>query len=173
MDDAERVRVRERACDLAGDAQQARERKGRVPVEREAQLFPVEVLHRQVAGAVLGRAVVDDVDDVRVVELLRGGVLAREALHGDLVLRDVGVQHLHGHAPLGLLVARLVDAAHGAVGDVRDEDVLAELVAEARIEVLRILLLDRDGAVVPTEKHAIGEAGPALRACTSHGAQII
>ena len=111
VDEAVPVREGERGQDLARVAD--RDLTGGVP-EADEQLLersPVQVLHRDVVGA-LGLAAVVDRDDVRVRE--RGGVLrfAAEALDELLVGGVAVVEDLDRDAAPELLVLGQVDVGH-------------------------------------------------------------
>ena len=66
----------------------------------------VEVLHDHVGGAVAGVALLEDLDDVRVGDLLGALRLATEALAHDGIAREQRVHHLHGEGLIDHLVAR-------------------------------------------------------------------
>ena len=92
---------------------------------RDEQLLerpPLEVLHRDVVGA-LGLAAVVDRDDVRVREA--GGVLrlAPEALDELLVARVPVVEDLDRDAPAELLVLGEIDVRHPARAELPDDQV--------------------------------------------------
>ena len=98
----------------------------RVRVERGAG----DVLHHQVAVVGLGHRV-QDVDDVRVVQLAGERGLGEERLvHHALGVRVrvlVEQEHLDRHFPVGEGVARQEHVAGGAATDLADDRVLAEL----------------------------------------------
>ena len=136
MDDAERVRLAQRAADLAGDVGGAL--LGEVagladgPVER----VPHEVLHRHVVDVVVGATVVEDRDRVRVRELRGDARLEEEALVELRVLlaRVVRVQHLErADAPERRLL-RAIHLAHAAAGDQRaDPEPVVDDAANQRV----------------------------------------
>ena len=66
VDDAERVRLAQRAADLARDVRGAL--LGEVPrlADGPVERVPLQVLHRHVVDVVVGPAVVEDRDRVRV-----------------------------------------------------------------------------------------------------------
>ena len=108
-----RCAKRERAEDLARVVDRDRDRRRAVADEQLLERAPVEVLHRDVVGA-LGAAAVEDRDDVRVVE--PGGALrlAPEALD-ELVVGGVPVvQQLQRDAAAELLVLGEIDVGHPA-----------------------------------------------------------
>ena len=95
-------------------ASAAREREpGRLGVARASRRAPVEELHHEERGAVLGDVVVDDQHGAGVLHRVRGVPLAEEARPHVLADAELRVEHLHGE--LGLVpVRRLVDRGHPA-----------------------------------------------------------
>jgi hypothetical protein len=88
VDDALRVRGRERVGDLVGDGERAFEREG-AAVDELAHVAPLDVLHRDEVDSVVRLVQAVDGADVRVVE--GGGELrlALEALEVDLARRQL------------------------------------------------------------------------------------
>ena len=80
VDDAGGVRGLERAADLHGDLRGAHRLEAPLVREHVGEVDAVEVLHDEVGAAVLGRAEVGDVDDVRVADARGRARLAAEAL---------------------------------------------------------------------------------------------
>ena len=113
VDDPVAVREGERAQDLARVLDRDRDRRRPVADEQLLQRPPVEVLHRDVVGA-LRLAAVEDRDDVRVVEARRALRLAAEALDELLVGGVPLVQQLQRDLPAELLVLGEVDVGHPA-----------------------------------------------------------
>ena len=123
MDDAGRVRGRQRPADLDGDLAGALGRQPPLVRQHVGQIDPVEVLHHEVGAAVLGRAEVGDVDDVRVADARGGARLAPEPLD-QILLRRVGrVQDLDRDALADLDVLAGVDGPHAAFADLADHAV--------------------------------------------------
>ena len=87
------------------------------------QIDPVEVLHHEVGAAVLGRAEVGDVDDVRVPDARRGARLAPEPLDQVLLARVGRVQDLDRDALADLDVLAGVDGPHAALADLAQDAV--------------------------------------------------
>ena len=103
------------------------------------KLLAVEKLHRErPRSELLVVLEIEHLDDVLVREERADLVLALEALERDVVLDDVIVQHLDGDARVRLLVDRLVDPAHAAVGHAPPYFVpTAKAHADARVVVRR------------------------------------
>ena len=113
VDDAVAVREAERGEDLARVVDRDRDRAEAARDDQLLERPPLEVLHRDVVGA-LGLAAVVDRDDVRVREpgcVLR---LAPEALDELLVVRVAVVEDLDRDAAAELLVLGEVDVRHPA-----------------------------------------------------------
>ena len=79
------------------------------------EIDAVEVLHDEVGAAVLGRAEVGHVDDVRVADAGGGARLAPESFDQILLPRILRVQDLHGDALADLDVLARVDGPHAAL----------------------------------------------------------
>jgi hypothetical protein len=121
VDDAERVRLSQRAADLRGDAGDAVLGHGPDLAQRLVERLAFQILHRHVVDVVVGLAVVEDGHRVRVRDLRRDACLAEEAAVklriGVAVV--VRVQHLDGaEAPERRLLGP-VDLAHAAARDER------------------------------------------------------
>ena len=118
VSDATVVRMRERVSKLHADPQDSRlgqtafRNRG---VEREA----LDQLHRQ---AQLSTEISDLVDgaDIRVVERRRGARLVLEPLSSALT---VGSQELEGHIAAKALITSSIHIAHGAVADLRRDEI--------------------------------------------------
>ena len=113
-----RVRLVQTERHLREHAHESRRSHSLFALEREAELFAVEVLHDQEPDIGLLVALeIGDAHDVVVRQVRADLVLALEPRERDLVTRDVVVQHLHGDPRIGLLVDPLVHAPHAAIGD--------------------------------------------------------
>ena len=88
-------------------------RLGREDVLERAAL---QVLHRDVVGALV-LAAVEDRDHVRVLQAGRRRRLAPEALHELLVLGEAAMQDLQGHLAAEVRVLGAVDVGHAAGAD--------------------------------------------------------
>src|SRR5690606_21065954 len=115
MDDALRVRGRERAADLARDLERAGDVDRTLALDHAAELDALEVLHDEVHAAVLGGPRVRDVDDVRVTDLRGRTRLAAEPLDEIGHAAVARVQDLEGDALADLDVLGHVDLAHPAL----------------------------------------------------------
>ena len=113
VDDVVAVRLGERAEDLAGELDRRQRRRRALADEQLLQRRPVEVLHRDVVGALRLAAVVD-ADDVRMAEARGVARLALEPLDELLVARVALVQHLQRDLAAELLVLGQVDVGHAA-----------------------------------------------------------
>ena len=113
VDDLVPVRFGERAQDLPRELDRRQRRSGPLADEQLLERRPVEVLHRDVVGAVDLAAVVDP-DDVRMVQ--PGGVprLPFESLDELVVARVALVQDLQRDLPPELLVLGQVHVGHPA-----------------------------------------------------------
>ena len=113
VDDPAAVREAQRAQDLAGDLDRGRDRQRPFADDPVLEAPALEVLHRDVVGA-LGLAAVVDRDDVRVRQA--GGVLGLtpEALDERLVARVAVVQDLDRDAAAQLFVFGEVHVRHPA-----------------------------------------------------------
>ena len=107
--------VRDAQCgeDLARVVDRDRDRRGAAGGDQLLQAAPVEVLHRDVVGA-LGLPAVEDRDDVRVREARCVLRLAAEALDELLVVRVPVVQDLDRDPAAQFLVLGEVDVRHAA-----------------------------------------------------------
>jgi hypothetical protein len=134
--DAEVVSARESGAHLLEDVDAARERH-RSARELRGERRPHQVLHHEIELSVFRLADVVDVDDVRVIDAIRG---ARFAQHPRAQVRfatEVGANQLHGDDAIDEHVSRAVDDAHAAFADARLEPVTARNDAtERRIVVL-------------------------------------
>ena len=122
VDDPVLVREAQRGEDLARVVDRRLHRRGAAAQDQLLQRAAVEVLHRDVVGALRLAAVVDR-DDVRVRE--PGGVrrLAAEALDELDVLRVAVVEDLDRDPPPELLVLGEVDVRHPARAELADDQV--------------------------------------------------
>ena len=122
VDDPVAVREAERREDLPRVVDRDPERRRAARDEQLLERAPLEVLHRDVVGA-LGLAAVVDRDDVRVRE--PGGVLrlAAEALDELLVAGVPVVEDLDRDAPAELLVFGEIDVRHAARAELPDDQV--------------------------------------------------
>ena len=93
VDEAERVRRVERACDLADEIDGALGAERALALEHLAQVEPVDEAHGEVEHPVV-LADGEGRHDVRLVERGRDLRLAQEPLAEARVLREVGEQHL-------------------------------------------------------------------------------
>ncbi len=123
VDDAEPVGLAQRAADLAGDQRHARLVEGALFAERPMEGAPLDVLHRDVVEVLAVLTVVEDGDRVRVRELGRRRRLEEEALVelGVAIALVLGAQHLERAEPPERRLLGLVDLAHPAPGDHRDD----------------------------------------------------
>ena len=135
MEDPERVGGVEGEGDLPHDVE--REGEGDLAAAEEAREgLAVDELHRdEVPRAVLADLV--DADDVRVVEARCGEGLPAEALEG--LGRGVlaGEEDLDGDDAAQVDVARSVDDAHPAAGDLALDQVRPEAVRQRRADGVR------------------------------------
>ena len=113
MDDPVAMRERERAEDLPRVVDRDRDRRRAVADEQLLERAPVEVLHRDVVGA-LGAAAVEDRDDVRVVQAGGALRLAPEPLDELLVGGMPVVEQLQRDAASELLILGEIDVRHPA-----------------------------------------------------------
>jgi hypothetical protein len=81
----------ERQGDLAEQSDQALRRQVAFPLERGAQLLPVEELHDERVAAVLGRPKIQDIHDVDGCKLRAHLKLAFEALYRNFIFRHLWV----------------------------------------------------------------------------------
>ncbi len=124
VDDAVAVREPERREDLACVVDRDRDRRRTARDQELLEGAALQVLHRDVVGA-LGLAAVVDRDDVRMRQPGRVLRLAAEALDELLVLRVAVVEHLQRHAAAQLLVLGEVDVRHPAGAQLADHLVAA------------------------------------------------
>src|SRR6185295_14325406 len=87
--------------------------------------------------AVLGRARVEDLDDVLALHEAGGLGFALEAGHGLAVGGERGVDELHGHALADAGVDGLVDRSHAAAAQQTTDLVLADARALERVALFR------------------------------------
>jgi hypothetical protein len=133
VDDPGGVRERQAVAHGARDADDARGRH-RPVVDQLGERAAVDEVHDDVGQPALGRAVVDDSDDVRVREPARALGLAREPLAHRRRRAGVAEQHLHGVALVReRRVVRLVHAPHAALADEPIDHVATDRLAEQRI----------------------------------------
>ena len=126
MDQPRRVGYAQRLADLPQQIHEPPRRQRAVTPDQVLQAQARQVLHDVVVGAVIGAAVVVDLDDVRVGE--RGGHLDL-ALEPDLdprVGHDLGPDQLDGAGALEEPVVGQVDLAHPAGTDPLPQVILAE-----------------------------------------------
>jgi hypothetical protein len=125
VDDARVVRLGERAEHLLPDLRGPR-LVDRPPIpEHLREVLPRDVLHREVEPVVVGGgahlAEVEHADRVRVREARDDPRLGEEALHRALLAREVAAQDLERERLPHPDVLRLVDGAHPALADQREE----------------------------------------------------
>lgn len=129
VDDARRVRRRERRGGLAGDRQRLLDRQPAAPLEPRRERLPLEQLHGQEDDRrPIGLGVVADVEDpadVRVGDLARQVDLALEAVDRPLLGGDRRVHRLERDPLAQVAVLRLVDLAHAAAREEADDPVAA------------------------------------------------
>ena len=130
VDHAVLERVLQRADALEDDLDHLVERQQRADVGVRLERLAGHVLHHQVAVVGLDHRV-EDVDDVRVVQLAGKRRLGDERLvqHALAVRVGVGVEqeHLDRHLAVGEGIPRQIDAAGGAAADLPQDRVLAQL----------------------------------------------
>jgi hypothetical protein len=112
--DALAVRLADRVADLLRDVQRAGGRERALGVDHVGQRAPVEELHDEEEALVGELPEEDHADDVRMIERGRDAGLSLEAPDRVGVLRELGVQDLHGDGALDAELPRLVDRAHAA-----------------------------------------------------------
>ncbi|MEJ7695910.1 MAG: hypothetical protein WKF78_04615 [Candidatus Limnocylindrales bacterium] len=125
MDDPLGVRGRERATDLTGDPQRARDVDRAFALDHAAELDALEELHHEVHAAVARGAGVGDVDDVRMADLRGGTGLAAEPLHQIRHPAVARVQDLQRDTLADLDVLGEVHLAHAALADQLDHAIAA------------------------------------------------
>ena len=119
VDDALHVRFVERAAHLAHDLDDAIGGDRSLLGDDVGERLSRDELHRNVEGAVVRRAEVEDLDRIRVLELRDGAALAVKARDDRGILREVRVQRFDGDLADGrahLLLAD-VDLAHAAFAE--------------------------------------------------------
>ena len=130
--------------------------------EHVGEIDAVEVLHHEVGAALLGRAEVGDVDDVRVADARRRPRLAPEALDQVLLRRVREVQDLDRDDLADLDVLAGVDRPHAPLADLAQDAVAA--VDDPPREVDRQRCRRRDGNGSGCLRGPAPPAGPAPRA---------
>ena len=100
--------------DLSDNVQHARQRHGPHAADLRSQLDTVEVLHHQIGMPLRRQVEIQNLHDVRVVQLRGYLGFPLEALDHVGAIRDVGQQDLHGIATREPTVSGLVDFAHSA-----------------------------------------------------------
>ena len=116
MDDAELVRLLQRAADLDEQRRGARPRQRAVALDHVREVEPAHVLHDQVQRALRG-AEVEDLDGVRVMQPRDRGGLALEPRDNIGVVREIAMQHLHRGDLAHAQMLDAVDDAHAAAAD--------------------------------------------------------
>jgi hypothetical protein len=120
VDETSGVGEAEGGGDLAGDLRRLLRREVAVGAQDVGQRAPVDVLHGdEVRGGVL--APIEDVDDVRVVEVGGRLGLAAEALDEVGVDGELGEQHLDRHLTVEQAVVAQEDLGHAATPDALDQ----------------------------------------------------
>jgi hypothetical protein len=123
MDDAELVRLAKGPADLRCDAAGAHLVHDAAFAERQVERLAFQILHRHEVDVVVGLAVVEDRDGVRVRDLRRDARLTEEAAVelGIGVAVVVGIEDLdRAEAPERRLL-RSVDLPHSSTSDQRDD----------------------------------------------------
>ena len=115
--------------------------------QARAQRLAFEQIHQVVVAAVGQRAEVEDVDDVRMADLVDRARLGHEPLDRRGLVRELGLQHLDRRALADQRMRRRVDDAHAAGA----EHVLDDIAADVRAR-RELLAFDRGRLFV-------GEAG--------------
>ncbi len=125
VDDARRVRRRERRQELARDRGDLARRELAVPLDARGERLAVQVLHDHISIAVGQRPEVEHFEDVIVADLSGRLRLALEAADGVRVSGRARVEDLDGDAPPDKEVLALVDGPHPACADEADKPVLS------------------------------------------------
>ena len=115
MDDAASVAERETGEDLAHEAEGFGDRKAQIAVEHLLERAARDELHDDV-GDLVGLAVVEHSDDIRMGEATSSLRLALEAVEAfdSLLVVGVGEAHgLYGHPAADDRVPAIIDGAHG------------------------------------------------------------
>ena len=153
------VRARDASGDLDHDPHRACD--GERPLGDEVrQDAAAQDLHHDVRGVVLRLALVEDLDDVGVAELLRALGLPAKALAHDVVGGERRVQDLDGAGAIDELVARAVDGGHPPLAD----DVLEHVAAGQQRADPRVGEGDQVNPVDEAELPLVRVAHRALRA---------
>src|ERR1700733_7732095 len=153
MHDAEGGGRLERAENLhrivAGDA----DAELLLALESTRDRFAFEQLHDDVRDAVVRSLHVHHLDDVGALDLSRDTRLAKEAFDQACPTREVGVQHLDGHARPEPLVMRFEDRSHSAI---------AEKAHEAVLSADEVTLLHGERLSLPSDAPACASPSPRL-----------
>ena len=162
VDDAHVVRGLQRVTDLPDDAH----RPGHARLLARQQLgeaLALEHLHHAVhPGPPRDRGLLDEVEDlhdVRVVDLVDRARLVEEALDEVGVLRVLGPQHLHRRRPTEAHVPGLEDPAHRPLA----EDPLEPVLPEHVTRLLPLGLIDQEERRLLAPFLRGEELGPRLR----------
>jgi PAS domain S-box-containing protein len=124
VDDAAGVRGVERAQDLIGHGERARQRE--VPLgDHRAEQAAGDVLHRDERRARRGRAAVEDLDDAGVLHAARGRGLVAEPALERIPGGERGLEDLDRDGPLQRGVIGAEHDTHPALADALAHDVLA------------------------------------------------
>jgi hypothetical protein len=165
VNDAERVRLRERA------AHGARDRDHLLPRHRAAraialvQALATQELHHDVERPVVGLTELVRRDRVRIAEQRQRRALAPKPRDHARVRGQVRVEHLEREVVTRLEVGRAIDRPEPARGDLRfDTKPPIEHLAQERIETLNDRVLD----VVLFRSHAHGPLWQGFQPSTSH-----
>src|SRR5207253_707072 len=123
MDEARAMRGAERGADLAHERRHLSRRAAAVALQELAEVHAAEELHDEEEGALFELARVVDGDDAGMIDPGHGARLLLEAHPHFGVVEVLGLDQLHGHGAIELLVVRLVELGHAARGDAADEAV--------------------------------------------------
>ncbi len=115
VDDAEAVRLAERARRLDEDLGRVLQAERADALDPLAELLAFEELHHDVRDLLAGQAVVEDLNDVRALDLGCGGGLAAEAGDGRGRLDELGRHELDGDLGVERGVLGRPNAAHAAL----------------------------------------------------------
>ncbi len=124
VDDPLLVRRDEPRKDLGDDFDHVVERKAPFALDSIRHRLADEALHDEVRAPVVEGPEVVDLADVGVADRAGRARFLVEALHGDLLSRLRGVEHLHRDAAPERHVLRLVDGAHPPLAEDRANQVL-------------------------------------------------
>ena len=142
MDDAARVRRRQRIGDRNGDSQHLAEAHT-VPRNERIEALPAHVLHHDEIVAV-GRLDLVDGDDVRMIEG-RGGVGFLDKPAAAILVADaIGRQYLDGHLTIQTRIASAIDLAHPSCADEREDLVRPECRARLESHVIGAIIRGED-----------------------------